>query len=254
MLFGFIVTLQSMALPHQSDAAVVERAKRALAGKRKARWMMLLNAAFFLGCCVYFTFVGIGKIENLEPDQLSKGFMFGLALAVIWTSFGIIGALFLGLALVPFSSDFRTQELLIKYHDRLRSLGQLPDEKNGAREEQPHSCAMKSPESNPTVGKTTTLPWHLRYGRAKFLRRNILILVACFYVGTYAAVATFIFVLNWLGPHLPWLSQPYVPDPPFMTAFDCANFVFAWMTIGGLAVYILGPERQVPVLRPKKKP
>ena len=120
-------------MSHQtlSDEAVVERARRAFAGRRKVRWWALLNAVFYLGFCGYLTIVGIHKIEALDADQLNKGFIFGLALAVVWTSFGVIGALFLGKALIPFSGDFRTQELLIKYHDCLRDLGRLPDEKDG---------------------------------------------------------------------------------------------------------------------------
>jgi len=120
-------------MSHQTltDEAVVERARRAFAGRRKARWWMLFNAALYLGFCGYFTLVGIHKIETLDADKVNKGFVFGLGLAVAWTSFGVIGALFLAKALVPFSSDFRIQELLIKYHDRLRDLGQLPDDRSG---------------------------------------------------------------------------------------------------------------------------
>jgi hypothetical protein len=59
-----------------------------------------------------------------------KGFVFGLALAVVWTTFGVLGALYLGKFLVGVSSDYRSQELLVRYHDRLRDLGQLPDEKD----------------------------------------------------------------------------------------------------------------------------
>jgi hypothetical protein len=45
------------------------------------------------------------------------------------TRIGLIGALFLGKALVGFGNDFRNQELLVRYHDRLRALGSLPDER-----------------------------------------------------------------------------------------------------------------------------
>jgi hypothetical protein len=116
-----------------SDEAVVEKARRALAVKRKVRWVMLVYAAVFLGLSGYFTLVGVRKIENLDTDQLRMGFVYGLALAVVWTSFGVLGAICLGKFLVGFSSDFRPQELLVRYHDRLRDLGQLSDERNGER-------------------------------------------------------------------------------------------------------------------------
>ena len=115
----------------QSDEAVVEKARRALAAKRKLRWVVLVYAAVFLSLSGYFTLVGVRRIESLDTEQLRMGFVYGLALAVVWTSFGVLGAMCLGKFLVGFSSDFRPQELLVCYHDRLRDLGQLPDEKNG---------------------------------------------------------------------------------------------------------------------------
>lgn len=114
----------------QSDEQVVEKSRRILAAQGKVRWMMLLNAAVFLGMCGYFTLVGIRKIENVDTEQLKIGFVYGLALAVVWTSFGVMGGLCLGKFLLGFRGDFRFHELLVRYHDRLRDLGQLPDERN----------------------------------------------------------------------------------------------------------------------------
>jgi hypothetical protein len=98
----------------------------------------------FLGLSGYFTLVGVRKIENLDTAQLRMGFVCGLALAVVWTSFGVLGAICLGKFLVGVSSDFRPQELLVRYHDRLRDLGQLPAE-NGA----PSGPANRSHPSSP---------------------------------------------------------------------------------------------------------
>ena len=66
------------------------------AAKGEMRWLMLVYAAVFLGMCGYFTLIGIRKIENLDSEQLKSGFVYGLALAVVWTSFGVMGALWLG--------------------------------------------------------------------------------------------------------------------------------------------------------------
>ena len=113
----------------QSDEAVVDKARRALAAKRKLRWVMLGYATMFLGISGYFTSLGIQRIENLDAEQLKAGFLYGLVLAVVWTSFGVMGAICLGKFLAGFNNDFRQQELLVSYHDRLRDLGRLPNEK-----------------------------------------------------------------------------------------------------------------------------
>jgi hypothetical protein len=113
----------------KSDERVVEKARRVVAANRKLRWVMLLYATLFLGMCGYFTVTGIRKIESL--DQLSLGFVYGLAMAVLWITFGIVGGLCLGKFLTGVRGDFRLQELLVSYHDRLRDLGGLPDERTG---------------------------------------------------------------------------------------------------------------------------
>ena len=110
-----------------TDEAVVDKARRVLANKKKLRWAMLVYATIFLGISGYFTSLGIQRIEDLDAQQLKTGFVVGLALAVVWTSFGVLGAICLGKFLVGFNNDFRQQELLVSYHDRLRDLGQLPD-------------------------------------------------------------------------------------------------------------------------------
>lgn len=107
---------------------VIEKSRRIVAARDQLRWAMLVYAAVFLGLCGYFTWVGIGKIDSLNSEQLKRGFIFGLALAVAWTSFGVMGGLCLGKFLAGFRGDFRFHELLIRYHDRLRDLGQLPED------------------------------------------------------------------------------------------------------------------------------
>jgi hypothetical protein len=115
----------------QSDEEIVERARRVVAAKGKVRWVILFYAGLFLGLSGLFTVAAVRKIEALDTEQLTVGFVYGLALAVVWTTLGLLGAICLGKFLVGFSSDFRPQELLIRYHDRLRDLGQLPDGRDG---------------------------------------------------------------------------------------------------------------------------
>src|SRR5713101_43168 len=112
----------------QSDEAFVEHARRTVPAKRRMRWVKLLYACLFLGLSGYFTIVGIRKVENLDAGLLNGGFVFGLALAVVWTSFGFLGSLCLGKFISGFGSELRAQELLIRYYDRLRELRQLPNE------------------------------------------------------------------------------------------------------------------------------
>lgn len=115
----------------ETSAQVIERSRRIVAARGKMRLAMLIYAAVFLSLCGYFTWVGIRKIESLDSEQLKGGFVYGLALAVVWTSFGVVGGLCLGKFLTGFRGDFRFHELLIRYHDRLRDLGQLPEERAG---------------------------------------------------------------------------------------------------------------------------
>ena len=115
----------------QSDEQVVDKARRVVAAQGRIRWVMLLYAAVFLGMCGYCTLAGIRKIENLDAEQLKSGFVYGLALAIVWTSFGVMGGLCLGKFLAGFRGDFRLQELVVSYHDRLRDLGRLPAERGG---------------------------------------------------------------------------------------------------------------------------
>ena len=116
---------------NQADETIVERARKLVASKKRLRWGMLFYAVAFLGMCGYFTLAGIRKTENLDTEQLNMGFIYGFAMAIAWVTFGIIGGLCLGKFLTGFQNDFRQQELLVSYHDRLRELGQLPDQKKG---------------------------------------------------------------------------------------------------------------------------
>jgi hypothetical protein len=110
----------TMSRAKETNEAVVERARRLVAARGKLRWVMLMYAVLFLGFSGYVTIAGIRKIEDLDGQQLSRGFVYGLGLAVVWTSFGLVGALCLAKFLVGFSGDFRAQELLVSYHGRER--------------------------------------------------------------------------------------------------------------------------------------
>lgn len=122
---------------------------------------MLMYAAVFLGLAIYSTVRVVRRIETRYAEQLTMGFVYGLGLAVVWTTFGLIGALCLGKFLAGFQNDFLAQELLIRYHDRLRELGTcwrtkpVADERGGATEP-----SARKPHYFTADGQTASLPSH----------------------------------------------------------------------------------------------
>lgn len=119
--------LQAQNRP-EPDEIIVERARRALAAKKQVRWTVFIYALLLLGCCGWATLACLHKIENWELQRLEMGFVHGVSLALLWLTLGVAGALCLGKFLRGFENDFRREELLARYHDRLRDLGQLPAE------------------------------------------------------------------------------------------------------------------------------
>ncbi len=109
-----------MTKTKESDEHVIERARRRLASRRSLRWGMLCCAIIFLGFAVYYTLKIIHKIEQSEDDQFLTGFMSGMLIVIVWVTYGVLGALCLGKSLAGFDRNFRTEELLVQYHDRLR--------------------------------------------------------------------------------------------------------------------------------------
>jgi hypothetical protein len=120
----------------QSDEHLVLKARCLVAARGKLRWGVFLYAVVFLGMCGYFTVVGLRKLAT--SDQLGLGFVYGVAMGVLWMTFGIIGGLCLSKFLSGLQGDFRLQELLVSYHDRLRDLGQLPETKPGEQDTPPN--------------------------------------------------------------------------------------------------------------------
>lgn len=117
-----------MSSKKETDETVVDRARHIVTAGRSIRWFPLFYAVMFLGLSFYFTIKAARKIEAGDEEQLKLGFFYGLALAVVWTTIGLLGAICLGKFLIGIrnsTSEFRTQELLVKYHDRLRDHGLL---------------------------------------------------------------------------------------------------------------------------------
>jgi len=117
-----------MSSRKETDEAVVNRARHVVTAARRIRWLPLFYAVMFLGLSFYFTLKAARKIETVEEEQVKLGFLYGLALAVVWTTFGLLGAICLGKFLIGIrnaTSEFRAQELLVEYHDRLRDHGLL---------------------------------------------------------------------------------------------------------------------------------
>lgn len=113
--------------PTLSDHEVVARARRALSTKVKLRWFLLGYAFFLWGSCGYFTSLAVRKMEHWDLKYLTPSFIYGASFGLVLATFGIMGSLFLAKFLTGLRNDFRLQELVVTYHDRLRDLGQLPD-------------------------------------------------------------------------------------------------------------------------------
>ena len=116
----------------QSDEALVDRTRQLLTKRRRMRWVFLLYGLGFIGFCVYATAAVVQRLDRQDSVQMTTGFFTGIVLALLCTTCGVLGAVFLAQALSGFHSGTRMPELLLRYHDRLRDLGALPDGTKGA--------------------------------------------------------------------------------------------------------------------------
>lgn len=143
-----------MSSKKETDEAVVDRARHIVSAERRIRWIPLFYAVLFLSLSFYFTVKAARKIGTGEEEQLKLGFFYGLALAVVWTTFGLLGAICLGKFLIGVrnaTSEFRTQELLVEYHDRLRNHGLL------GRSEESSGAGKQDPPDSPEQDRKSSL-------------------------------------------------------------------------------------------------
>ena len=116
--------MKSKALSlEEADEALVERTRKFVAEKRKVqrtvRWLMLLDGLLLIGFAGWFT---LKSVRKFQLEQLTEGFVYGAALAVVWFIFGVPGGVCLANFLDGLQGAYRSQELLIQYHDRIREL------------------------------------------------------------------------------------------------------------------------------------
>src|SRR5206468_13037850 len=135
---------------------------RVVVAGRSLRWFPLIYAVSFLGLAFYCTVKGVRKNQGLEEEQLRLGFVYGLALAVVWTTFGFLGAICLGKFLTGFKNartEYRVQELLVEYHDRLRDQGLLDRSgETGRSGDQGQPIRSEKNRTSPTAGSGETIP------------------------------------------------------------------------------------------------
>jgi hypothetical protein len=120
-------------LPDDSDEMVVNRARRRIALMTKWRWGVLAYGIGFLALATFCTVAVIRKLELLEAQQLTGGFAYGVALGVTWVTLGTMGGLCVGKFMAGCQKDFREPQLLVRYYDRLRELGELPEKDGNAK-------------------------------------------------------------------------------------------------------------------------
>jgi hypothetical protein len=109
-----------------TDELFVEQTRLRLVAKNRARLVLLLYGAIFIGVCVFGTVRAIQKIDTLDVEQLTLGLIWGALLGVSWSAFGVAGALCLGKSLAGFANETRAEKLMLTYYDRLAELKQLP--------------------------------------------------------------------------------------------------------------------------------
>jgi len=90
--------------------------------KKKMRWGILGAGIIFLGICIYWVFQLLSKLDNISPEEISEGFFYGLALLALANSFGIMAAICIDKFLIGMDSDYKLEELVVKYHDEIQKL------------------------------------------------------------------------------------------------------------------------------------
>ena len=116
----------TISIPNEPDEKVVARARKRLTVMTKWRWGMLGYGVVFLAVATYPTIRTIIKLESLDEPQLTTGFVVGVGLGILWMTFGLLGGLCVAKFLAGLEKDCREPELLVRYYDRLRELGELP--------------------------------------------------------------------------------------------------------------------------------
>jgi len=106
----------------EQERAIVERARRVVETKKKMRWGILGVGILFLGISIYWVYQILSKLDNISPEEISEGFFYGLALLVLANSFGIMAAICIGKFLVGMDSDYKLEDLVVKYHDEIQKL------------------------------------------------------------------------------------------------------------------------------------
>jgi hypothetical protein len=120
------------------DEALVESARRIRVDRRKRRRERFIYGSALILVCVVLTVFVLRMLAGQGTVELNAGFVTGVLLALLWTTCGFLGALLLAKALSGFDGGLRTQELLVRYHDRLRELGALPEDAKGEQPAAPN--------------------------------------------------------------------------------------------------------------------
>ncbi|HKQ38626.1 MAG TPA: hypothetical protein VJ063_11150 [Verrucomicrobiae bacterium] len=112
---------------NDSDEMVVNCARKRTAVMKQFRWFMLGWGLCFLVMAVYLTVKAISRLQALDERQLTMGFVHGLALGITWVAVGLLSGLCIAKFLVGCRRDCRESDLLVRYHDRLQELEELPE-------------------------------------------------------------------------------------------------------------------------------
>ena len=103
----------------RDEEKIIDRARKQLEGKNQLRKIPLAFGIAFIGAFLLFAYMIISKLNNLPQEELTKGFIIGFSLAIVASTFGVIGAICMVKALIGFADEFEVHELLLIYHKRL---------------------------------------------------------------------------------------------------------------------------------------
>lgn len=134
-----------------SDEQLVEKTRALLLERKKLRWYRLVYGIVLLVMYIWGTLDIVRRLEKTDSLQLTRGFLFGMALAFFLTCFGFFGAVLIAKSRSGFQNGLRSRELLVTYHDRLRQLQALPSDLKKEHGDSPETSAgtdtyIKRPE------------------------------------------------------------------------------------------------------------
>jgi hypothetical protein len=111
--------MKTMKILTREEEAIVERSRLVVQNKGKRRMIPLIFGISMIFLALQMTLKIVTKLETLGGEELTQGFVAGLALCIVTVLFGFTGALCIGKFLAGMGEEYDVHELLIKLSERL---------------------------------------------------------------------------------------------------------------------------------------